>query len=157
MSWLLIKSLLRDWRRHPWQILFSIVGVALGVAVVAGIDLANESALEEFHQSNRLLDGMATHRIMGPGATLDQEWFRVIKVNHDLHWGCSICTMCSNGTRVHHQTQPDFWHVRNGPQILDSPISDAQLMLLSWQRLQNTPRPASCHSMTGAIFSHCRN
>lgn len=51
--------------RHPLQILFAVIGVALGVAVVAAIDLANHSADRAFRLSAEALTGRATHQIVG--------------------------------------------------------------------------------------------
>ena len=53
MSRLLWRASLRYLLRHPWQIGLSLVGVALGVAVVVAIDLANSSAQRAFFFVNR--------------------------------------------------------------------------------------------------------
>ena len=44
MSGLVWKASARHLLRHPWQLLLAVLGVALGVAVVVGIDVANGSA-----------------------------------------------------------------------------------------------------------------
>ena len=49
--------------RHPWQTWLSIVGIALGVAVVIAVDLANESARRGFRLSVEQVAGPATHQI----------------------------------------------------------------------------------------------
>ena len=51
MSRLLWRASLRYLLHHPWQIGLSFVGVALGVAVVVAIDLANSSAQRAFFLS----------------------------------------------------------------------------------------------------------
>ena len=48
MSRVLWRASLRYLLRHPWQMGLSFVGVALGVAVVVAIDLANASAQRAF-------------------------------------------------------------------------------------------------------------
>ncbi len=56
------------WRyllRHPWQTALMVIGIALGVAVVVGIDLANESASRAFDLSVDSVAGRATHQITG--------------------------------------------------------------------------------------------
>jgi putative ABC transport system permease protein len=56
-----------SWRfmgRHPLQLLLSILGVALGVAVVVGIDLASYSAREGFKLSAESIAGSTTHQII---------------------------------------------------------------------------------------------
>ncbi|MCG6943670.1 MAG: ABC transporter permease [Thiohalocapsa sp.] len=49
--------------RHPWQTWLSIIGIALGVAVVIAVDLANESARRGFRLSVEQVAGPATHQI----------------------------------------------------------------------------------------------
>ncbi len=61
----LIKTSLRDLRRRGWQLALMILGVALGVAVVVAIDLANQSAAEGFQLSTQAVVGKATHQIVG--------------------------------------------------------------------------------------------
>jgi hypothetical protein len=47
----LLRASRRYLTRHPWQTWLSIVGIALGVAVVIAVDLANESARRGFRLS----------------------------------------------------------------------------------------------------------
>src|SRR5437762_1381195 len=47
----LLRAGLRHLTRHSWQAGLSIVGIAVGVAVVVSIDLANESARRAFELS----------------------------------------------------------------------------------------------------------
>lgn len=58
--------------RHPWQLGLSILGVALGVAVVVAIDLANGSASRAFALSTETVTGRATHQIVGGATGLDE-------------------------------------------------------------------------------------
>ena len=62
---LLARSSLRHLLRHPWQSGLSILGVALGVAVMVGIDLANASASRAFGLSTEAVTGRATHQVVG--------------------------------------------------------------------------------------------
>ena len=62
---LLTKTSLRYLLRHPWQIGLSILGVALGVAVVVAIDLANSTRTRAFALSTETVTGRATHQIVG--------------------------------------------------------------------------------------------
>lgn len=65
----------RHWRRHPWQLALAVVGVALGVAVALGIDLASGSALRAMRSSNETLAGRATHRVVaGPEGVPEHLW-----------------------------------------------------------------------------------
>ncbi len=56
---------LRYLLRHARQSALMILGVALGVAVVISIDLANASAARAFELSTETLTGKATHQIVG--------------------------------------------------------------------------------------------
>ena len=64
MSWWR-KSGTRWMRRRPWQAGLSLLGIALAVAVVTGVDLANGSAKRAFQASVDGVAGKATHEIVG--------------------------------------------------------------------------------------------
>ena len=59
----LVRASLRYLARHRWQSGLSILGIALGVAVVIAVDIANESARRAFDLSIERVAGRATHRI----------------------------------------------------------------------------------------------
>lgn len=60
--------LYRQLRGQPFVTFLAAAGVALGVAMVVAIDIANSSALESFRFSSQSLRGAATHVITGrPG------------------------------------------------------------------------------------------
>ena len=48
-----------------WQSLLMVLGIALGVAVMVAIDLANASASQAFQLSTESITGKATHQIVG--------------------------------------------------------------------------------------------
>ncbi|MEX0431072.1 ABC transporter permease [Spiribacter insolitus] len=57
-----------DLRRHPLQTGLAILGVAIAVAVVVAVDLANHSAREAMRVSLESVTGRATHQVVaGPG------------------------------------------------------------------------------------------
>jgi len=70
----------RTFRRRPLLLLFSVLGVALGVAVVVAIDLANSSAEQAFRISARALSGRATHQVVGGPGGLDEEVYRRLRL-----------------------------------------------------------------------------
>jgi len=72
MSRLLVRSSLRWLARHPWQFGLSVLGVALGVAVVVAVDLVNDSARRAFRLSTEAVFGATTHQVLGPPAGLDE-------------------------------------------------------------------------------------
>ncbi len=64
------------WRylqQHPGQLLLALLGIALGVASVLGIELANQSARQAFELSVQAVSGRATHQLHGPPAGIPEE------------------------------------------------------------------------------------
>ncbi len=59
------RSSVRYYLKRPLHLLFSVLGVALGVALVVGIDMASHSARQGFALSTQSIAGKATHRIVG--------------------------------------------------------------------------------------------
>lgn len=76
---LLRRNSRRYLSRHPWLMALSILGVALGVAVVVGIDLANSSARTAFRLSTETVAGRATHAIVPGSGLLPDETYRRIR------------------------------------------------------------------------------
>jgi putative ABC transport system permease protein len=56
--------------QHPWQLALALLGIALGVAVVAAVDLAVESSRRAFTLSTEAVSGRATHEVIGGPAGL---------------------------------------------------------------------------------------
>jgi putative ABC transport system permease protein len=72
---------LRHLFRHPLQLMFGVFGVALGVAAVFSIDLANESALHAFRISAQTVSGRATHRIVGGPSGLEETLYATLRLH----------------------------------------------------------------------------
>ena len=68
----LLRASVRHLLRHPWQAGLSILGIALGVAVVVSVDLASASARRAFGLSAEGVTGRATHQIVGGPGGLDE-------------------------------------------------------------------------------------
>lgn len=81
---LLWLSSLRFLKKHPWHFALSILGVALGVAVVVSIDLSNSSAEKAFQLSTEAVTGKATHQIRGAAENLDESVYRDLRVEAGL-------------------------------------------------------------------------
>jgi putative ABC transport system permease protein len=77
----LLKTSWRHLLRHPWQFGLAVIGVALGVAVVVSIDLANESARQAFALSTETIAGRATHQITGGPAGLDEAVYHGLRTD----------------------------------------------------------------------------
>lgn len=80
----LLRSSLRHLVRHPWQFGLAVLGVALGVAVIVSIDLANASATRAFSLSSEAVTGRATHQVVGGPEGLTDEAFRRLALETDL-------------------------------------------------------------------------
>jgi putative ABC transport system permease protein len=76
---LLQRSSRRYLTQHPWLMGLSVLGVAIGVAVVVSIDLANTSASRAFELSAETVTGSATHQVVGTGETLDDDVYRRLR------------------------------------------------------------------------------
>jgi putative ABC transport system permease protein len=70
----------RHLARHPAQLAFSVLGVALGVAVVVAMDLAIQSSREAFRVSTETVAGRATHTLTGSVGGLDESVFTRLRV-----------------------------------------------------------------------------
>ncbi len=73
---LLLRAGLRYQTRHPWQLLLALVGIAMGVAVVLAVDMANDAAQASFAQSAREISGTATHRLINRAGRLAERHYR---------------------------------------------------------------------------------
>ena len=69
---ILLRASARHLARHPWQAALSVLGIALGVAVVVSIDLASESARRAFALAAKGVTGRATHQIVGGSGGFDE-------------------------------------------------------------------------------------
>lgn len=81
---LLRRSSLRYLLRHPWQFGLAVLGVALGVAVIVSIDLANASATRAFSLSSEAVSGRATHQVVGGPEGLADSVFRRLVLETDI-------------------------------------------------------------------------
>jgi len=70
--------------RHPWQAALSILGIAIGVAVVVSIDLANQSARAAFEISMERVAGRTTHHIVGGPSGFSELNYRDLRVKHAI-------------------------------------------------------------------------
>ncbi len=83
---------LRYLLRHRWQFVLCVLGVALGVAVVVAIDLANASAQRAFSLSTEALAGSATHQLLGGPTGLDETLYRDLRVEDGIRSAAPIVT-----------------------------------------------------------------
>jgi putative ABC transport system permease protein len=76
----LLRAGLRHLLRHPGESALSVLGIALGVAVVVSIDLANQSAWRAFGLSADAVTGRATHQVTAGPSGLDEDVYRRLRV-----------------------------------------------------------------------------
>src|SRR5689334_20900610 len=70
-------------RRLLQSVLF-VVGVALGVAMVIAIDIANSSSSRAFDLSAQSISGKATHQILGGPDGIPTDLYRQLRLDLDL-------------------------------------------------------------------------
>jgi putative ABC transport system permease protein len=75
---------LRTLLRHPIQFAIMTLGIALGVAVMVSIDLANVSAARAFDLSTSAVTGRATHAIVGSAQGVDESLY--VRLRTDQQW-----------------------------------------------------------------------
>ncbi|NNE71100.1 MAG: FtsX-like permease family protein, partial [Rhodothermales bacterium] len=75
------RSARRYFAGHRLQLAMSIIGIAVGVAMVAGVDLATSSASRAFQISAETISGQSSHFITGPGGSLETEAYRKLRVD----------------------------------------------------------------------------
>ncbi len=71
----LLRLAWRHCRRRPLQSIFLVVGVAIGVAMIVAIDLANGSANRAFALGTEQITGRATHQVVGGPAGVDASFY----------------------------------------------------------------------------------
>lgn len=76
---ILLKFGFRYLKKHLLQTLLLILGVALGVAVVISIDLANISATRAFRISTESMTGKATHQLVSGKLGFDESIYTKIR------------------------------------------------------------------------------
>ena len=59
-------------RKHLWQSTLMVIGIVLGVSVVVGIDLANESSSRAFDLSTQAITGRTTHYLSAGSQGIDE-------------------------------------------------------------------------------------
>jgi len=76
----LIKVGWRYLANHFWQSFLMVIGIAMGVAVVIGIDIANESASRAFDLSTQAVTGKATHTIASGSQGIAEQVYTGIRL-----------------------------------------------------------------------------
>jgi putative ABC transport system permease protein len=94
---------LRYLLRRPLQSLLCVLGVALGVAVVVAIDLANSSAANAFNLSTDTVAGRATYQVVGGTNGLSEAVYRRIKVELGIQDAAPVIEGYANALELDQQ------------------------------------------------------
>jgi len=70
---------LRHLLHHPAQLGLALVGLALGVATIAAVDIATASSYRAFELSIAAVNGAATHEIVAGPAGIDEHLYVALK------------------------------------------------------------------------------
>jgi len=89
---LLLRLALRDVSRRFVQSALFVLGVALGVAMMVAIDVANGSATRAFNLSTTSITGKATHQVTGGPGGLSSEVYRTLRVDLGLRESAPVVT-----------------------------------------------------------------
>lgn len=81
---ILLKTGFAYHRSHPLQSLLIIIGIALGVAVIVAIDIANATISRSFEFSTESLTGRTTHQIIGSGTGIEKTVFTDLRTKLGL-------------------------------------------------------------------------
>ncbi|MDA0994159.1 MAG: FtsX-like permease family protein [Proteobacteria bacterium] len=88
-------------RRHPWQLFLAILGICIGVAVMVAVDLANASARKAFISTMDILNGDASHQIIGGPGGIDESLYVDLRVRHGVR---DIAPVVSGSIRINGTT-----------------------------------------------------
>jgi putative ABC transport system permease protein len=81
---LIARASARHLQRHPWQFGLATLGIAFGVALAVGIDVASASVRRAFSVSTEAVSGRATHEIVGGPRGVPDELYRRLRVELGL-------------------------------------------------------------------------
>jgi putative ABC transport system permease protein len=70
--------------RHPWQLVLSLAGISVGVAVIVAVDLANASARKAFLLSMDTMTGEATHQVIGGPRGVPEDVYAELRVDRGI-------------------------------------------------------------------------
>ena len=80
----------RHFWRHPLQLGLAVMGIALGVALAVGIDVANVSVRRAFALSSASVTGRTTHQILGGPTGLDEAVYQALRRAPDRPRGVEL-------------------------------------------------------------------
>ncbi|MDL5053951.1 hypothetical protein QQ056_10380 [Oscillatoria laete-virens NRMC-F 0139] len=104
MLWLFSRFILRQLARHPAMAVLNILGVALGVAIFTGMQIANESSLRAFRQTIDVVAGRSQLEITADFGRFDERLFQTVTAGDGVGAAtptveaiCAVMTPASDG------------------------------------------------------------
>lgn len=97
---LLTRASVRFLEHHRAQLVLSVLGVSLGVAVVLSIDLATRSAREAFRVSAETVSGRATHQITSNVRSIDERLLTRVRVDLGIRASAPVVEGYASSTRL---------------------------------------------------------
>ena len=104
-----------------------LIGMALGVAVVFAVDIANESAKRAFALSLDTVTGRATHRIVGGTDGLDENIYTALRTEMAIRASSPIVE--GSVTIVGNSATDNFPNTDNGPNTDSDPYTETLQLL----------------------------
>jgi putative ABC transport system permease protein len=83
-SQLPLRASVRFYRQHPLQLALTLLGIALGAAVIVAVALATRAAAVSFDRSLEALAGPMTHELRPREGALDEDLYRELRVEGGL-------------------------------------------------------------------------
>jgi putative ABC transport system permease protein len=120
MTPLFRRALFRHPLRHPWQLGLAILGIALGVAVVVAVDLANASARRGFDLATSRITGPATHRITGGSQGIPETLYARLRVERGIGPASPVVT----GYLPRADQAGQLWQILGIDPFAESPFRD---------------------------------
>ncbi|MCW9052848.1 MAG: FtsX-like permease family protein [Motiliproteus sp.] len=99
----LVRANAGYFRQHPWLLLVAIIGIALGVSGVAGVEISNYSAKKNFEIASEQLLGRASHRISSQ-QPIPESLLTQLRVD----WGIEAAPLISRYLRLNNEKGPIF-------------------------------------------------
>jgi putative ABC transport system permease protein len=96
----LLKLSLAEWRHHPWRHGVALLAVALGVALASSVQMINESALAEFSQAVRSVNGQPDAVLVSVGREgFDDDVYALLALDESVTLASPVLEIDSLGRR----------------------------------------------------------
>lgn len=87
-----LRASLRYYRQHPLQLALTLLGIALGAAVIVAVALATRAASVSFDRSLAVLAGPMSHELRARDGVLDETLYRELRLERGLRASLPVIT-----------------------------------------------------------------